>query len=144
VLRLVVEAGGRNGNPLGVRAVPRQTKDLEVGSLRPLVVSPVERGVDDDLSPDECRIDACTCFDNLARAVRPENQRQLDAGVASFADPDVAAVQRRCPEAHDNRLGTGLRVRHLVDLEDVSVAKFAKDDGFHGATGDEITIKPLI
>ena len=53
-----------------------------------------------------------------------------------------AAVLRAYLEPGKIHPWAGLRFRDVLELQDVGVAKFANDDGFHGSAGDEITIKP--
>ena len=80
--------------------------------------------------------DARADLDNLARAVRQRNQRQLDASRAAVLDGhQIAVIQRRCPHLHPclPRLQgrfPALRQFQVVDSEGVANFKNSHNGWF--------------
>src|SRR2546427_7322871 len=99
--RFGMQVGRRHLDHLGVGAVDGQAEDVECASLRAFVPSPIERRIDYDLAPLPGGIDARADGGDLARAVRSEDDGNLDACVLAFANPDVATIQRRRTKPDD-------------------------------------------
>ena len=100
----------RHHDALRQRAIPRQTQDLELPSLRTFVGSPMERRIDHHFAPGPHRIHAGPGFRDHAGAIGARDARPLQSRVLPGLDPDIAVVERRGAQRYDDLALAGSRI----------------------------------
>jgi hypothetical protein len=123
----------RHLDELSEGAVVRETEDAVLLAGLPRVVAPVECRVDDHLGALARAAGTLAASDDLAGAVRAQDDRQrigLRARVLALGYEDVAAVEGRGVEPDDRLSGTGLRLGDVLVAELVWAAKLVKHHRF--------------
>jgi hypothetical protein len=119
---------------LGEGAVVREAQDAVLLAGLPRVVAPVERRVDYHLGSLVRAVGTLAAGDDLAGAVRAQDDRQRlgpRARVLAVGDEDVAAVEGRGAEPDDRLAGTGLRLGDVLVAELVWAAELVQHHRFH-------------
>src|SRR5436189_2255245 len=122
---------GGHTDHLRVRAVDRQSEDVERAVLRAFVGSPVERWIDDDVASLPRGVDVVANLDDLSGAIRSRNDRHLDARILSLANPDVTAIQCGGTETDHDISRAGSRIRTLFEAKVLGITNGIEHDCAH-------------
>jgi len=82
----------RHFDQLRISAMVRKTKNAKSRTLDAFVFSPIQTRIDNHCFADQRLIDLCSSCHYFARAIGAENDRQLNPGILTLSNKDVAVI----------------------------------------------------